>query len=194
MSPSLRPYPAVLLAFLGMAAPVSAQVSDVQQCIWSCLYGAGGGNPASAAYSQCVSQNCAGETEEAPRGGDPTRVWQSGRTEAGESYAGIDLPGSAGEAGVYFFCGSGRMRASVVGLDGGAQPMRFVVDGQAFDMPFRGEGASGWPEVAVDMQSKLIDALRSGRIFSLQQAAGREVAQLSLAGSNRALADVVSGC
>lgn len=182
-------------AALGLAASATAQVGDVQRCVWSCLYGPGGGDPASSAYGACVSANC---SEEAPAAaptapiGDPTKVWQAGSAASGWRYAGIDLPGSAGRAGVYFFCRRGaEPYIAMIGLD---RPERvsFVIDGRDYSLDFRAAG--GQIRAPIPNDSQLIAALQSGSELVIRGQATDLRETLTLRGSKQAFAQTISYC
>ena len=184
-------------AALGVVLPVAAaaQVEDVQRCVWSCLYGPGGGDPASSAYHACVAATCiedAPATAPATRGGDPTRVWQAGSAASGWRYAGIDLPGRAGRAGVYFFCR--RNAASYIAMVGLDQPERvsFLVDGRDYPLRFRMVG--GQVRASIPNGSPLIAALQSGSELVIRGQSTDLNETLSLRGSKQAFATTISGC
>lgn len=186
---------ALALAASGLfAGPVMAEAT--QQCVWSCLYGPGKGNPASPAYNRCVETNCVGGgqtsgSDAAPVNKDPKRAWISGRTSAGVGYAGVD--GRRSNTGLYYFCGGGRSFLRVIGIDGGERGMIVEVDGQQFPLRFSANDRNQ-PESVQSPSSPVMQALQRGnRVKVLSYEIGA-IVDATLKGSGRALAGVISRC
>ncbi|MBS0122946.1 hypothetical protein [Thetidibacter halocola] len=191
----IRTAVAALAGLVALAAPARAQEDPMalQRCVWSCLYGPGKNDPASPAYSACVAQRCTGEsaaTTPAPPA-DPTQGWAASRTGAGVGYAGVD--GVPGQTGLYYFCGQGQSFLRVIGIDGGERGMIVEIDGRQFPLTFR-PNSSNVPESHLPYTAPVIQALQSGsRVRVLSYEAG-VVVDATLAGSRRALAQVISSC
>jgi hypothetical protein len=177
---------------VGWSGVALAQVSDVQRCVWGCLHGPGKGNPASAAYNQCVEEKCAA-SDSAPRAqqGDPRQEWITGRTAAGIGYAGVD--GSASGSGIYYFCGKGKSFLRVLGIDGGERGMIVEVDGKQFPLSFSPNGRNQ-PESALPYTAPVIKALQTGKRVKVLSYEAGTIVDAPLKGSGRALAQVISSC
>ncbi|MHA6347058.1 hypothetical protein [Roseivivax sp. CAU 1761] len=188
-------FPAAIAALLAGAGMAGAQMSDdeLQRCVWRCL--AGFGPAENPAYHQCVERQCSPGTRPAapaqsrPAPADPTAAWQAGRSSDGTGFAGID--GAAGRTGLYYLCRGGRGTLRLVGLPaaGGAV---VEVDGRAHRPGFRAAG--GHAEAALAPGAALLAALRSGRRVRVTGDDGRTLLDLPLAGSGRALGQVIAGC
>jgi hypothetical protein len=183
-----------LISLVFLFAPLVAEAQDaMQQCIWGCLAGRSASDPA---YHACVSQTCnqgaSSSVANPGAGADPTRVWQSGRSGTGGNFAGIDLPGFAGELGVYFFCSpGGPQQIMLVGAEGPpVADLGFVVDGQVFPMRFvQGEG---WPTASP--ARGLLGAMQKGSRLDILREDASVMWSVPLAGSKAALATTLSGC
>lgn len=87
-------------------------------------------------------------------------------------------------------CADGGGEVAISGLGGGGSALRFAVDGQIIATPFQTRDGIHYADAAPG--SPLIEALMAG-----QQAvivAGQVTLSLPLAGSRRAIAEVMAGC
>ncbi|APZ54759.1 hypothetical protein Ga0080574_TMP4425 [Salipiger abyssi] len=186
----LKPF--ILSMCLIYPAVVAAQIeiSDEQRCVWSCLYGPGQGDPASAAYNACVRDTCTGGGGQQPAQ-DASQAWVTGRSGAGVGYAGVD--GVRGQTGLYYFCGGGQSFLRVIGIDGGERGMIVEVDGKDFPLSFA-PNSRNQPESAQPFSAPVIQALQSGSRVRVMTYDGIAVVDATLRGSSRALAQVISSC
>lgn len=186
----------ILSSLLFIFAPSLAfpQAGDLQRCVWSCLYGPGKGNPASAAYNRCVEQRCA----EKPAAKSPSTsaqnardAWVTGRDGKGVNYAGVD--GRRPGTGLYYFCGRGQKFLRVIGIDGGERGMIIDVDGRQFPLQFE-PNAKNQPESRQSQHAPVIKALQKGnRVKVLSYELGA-IVDATLRGSSKALSRIISTC
>ena len=182
---------AVTALVVSWSGAAQAQVSDAQRCVWSCLYGPGKGDPASAAYNRCVEERCAAADAPQAQQGDPKQEWIAGRTSSGIGYAGVD--GRASGSGLYYFCGKGQSFLRVLGIDGGERGMIVEVDGQQFELRFR-PNSRNQPESALPYTAPVIQALQTGKRVKVLSYEAGVIVDAPLKGSRRALAQVISSC
>lgn len=180
----------IIAACCLMATPVGAQVSAVQQCIWGCLYGPGGGNPSSPAYEACVVQNC---VEDGASDTSPQASWTTGEVAGGQGvFANIDDPQSG--RGLAWVCDAAGRSYFVLDADlngpGGA--MALVVDGQRFATTFTRN--PDWLEASVPPDAPVLTALASGTQAQLMSTDGQILGTFSLRGSSAAISQVRRRC
>lgn len=192
-SPRFLAAMAIAAVLSPVPAMVAAEDAALQQCVWSCLYGPGKGNPASSAYNACVAAKCTGGSGSAGQAptGDPTKAWVAGRTGSGVGYAGVD--GVRGKTGLYYFCGAGQSFLRVIGIDGGERGMLVDVDGRRFELRFAPNSANQ-PESKLPYNAPVIQALQAGNRVKVLTYDGLTVVDAVLRGSSRALAQVISSC
>lgn len=173
---------------------------EMQRCVWRCLEGRGADDPA---YHACVDRVCTGQAAATPdrqkraarpgrQSSDPTRVWQTGSRD-GARYAGIDAPGRAGEAGLYYTCYDGRGSLMVLGLGKNVERLRLVIDRRPFEVNLRRK-VDGNPARNLKTGSRLMRALQSGERLVVRRPNGTMIWRLSLDGSSRALSRASRNC
>ncbi|ODT60275.1 MULTISPECIES: hypothetical protein [Paracoccus] len=165
------------------------------QCVNQCLFEYGpAGSPA---YDLCVAQLCmaAAPAPEAAPPPTPSQVPAPALAQPpGPIWRADPTLGTAeirwrGRS-MAVRCDAEGGSISVSGLGGGGSALSFAVDGQRLDVPF--ETRDGTHYAQVEPESALLEALMAGRQVTI--VAGQVTLTLPLAGSRRAISEVMADC
>lgn len=191
---------ALLLA--GWAGPAAAQMSaeEEQRCVWQCLYNSPGAE--SRQYQQCVARMCTGEPappaaaprsaapQAAPRQAAPAPrgTWQTGRGQAGEHFAAIEVPGGA----FTYICRPGGVAMlGIGGIGGSGAQVVLQVDRQPYRLRYRARNGVLFVDAPAP---QVIGGLMNGTTVQVADPQSGRRLSFPLAGSGAAIRTAMAGC